>query len=143
LTKRGVPFYDEHVITLEHGWDSFVSSEVRTTLHAYLKQQGTLAVTALFAINDFVAFIAVHTLQEHGYAVPDDIAVVGFDNTFFAYETRPQLTSVAQPVAEITRLAMERLLERMSDRSIDQPSKIVLEPTLVVRDSTRRMKILS
>lgn len=143
LTKRGVPLYDEHVITLEQGWDASGSSDVRSALHAYLKQQGTLAVTALFAINDFVAFIAVHILQEHGYGVPEDIAVIGFDNTFLAYEARPQLTSVAQPVTEITRLAMDRLLERMSDRSIDQPLKIVLEPTLVVRESTQSMKILS
>ena len=143
LSTQGLSFADENMITLERGWDPLGSHEVHTKLRAYLDRKGTLDVTALFAINDLVAFIAVHILQEYGYAVPDDMAVVGFDNTFLAHEARPQLTSVAQPVAEIARLAMERLLTRILERQTHQPSKIVLEPTLVIRNSTQKTKILS
>ncbi len=143
LTTRGLAFDDENLIMLERAWDPVGSHEVHTKLRAYLDRKKAVDVTALFAINDLVAFIAVHILQEYGYAVPDDMAVVGFDNTFLAHEARPQLTSVAQPVAEIARLGMDRLLERISNRSIAQPSKIVLEPTLVIRDSTRKTKVLT
>lgn len=142
LTIRGLPFDEENLITIERGWDPLGSHEVHTQLNAYLDRQGALDVTALFAINDVVAFIAMHILQEHGYVVPDDIAVAGFDNTFLANEARPQLTSVAQPVADIARLALDHLLERIAGRHADQPVKIVLEPTLVVRDSTRKTKVL-
>ena len=143
LTIRGLPFDEENLITIERGWDPLGSREVHAKLNAYLDRQGALEVTALFAINDVVAFIAMHILQERGYVVPDEIAVAGFDNTFLAYEARPQLTSVAQPVTEIARLAVDHVLERIAGRQADQPLKIVLEPTLVVRDSTRKTKVLA
>ena len=139
---RGLPFHDENMITLERAWNPLGSHEVYTKLNAYLERKRTLDVTALFATSDVVAFIVMHILQERGYVVPDDIAVAGFDNTFLAYEARPQLTSVVQPVTEIARFALDHLLERIAGRQTDQPLKIVLEPTLVIRDSTLKTKIL-
>lgn len=142
LTIRGLPFHDENMITFERAWEPLGSHEVHTKLNAYLDRKRTLDVTALFATSDVVAFIAMHILQERGYVVPDDIAVAGFDNTFLAYEARPQLTSVVQPVTEIARLALDHLLEKIAGRQPEQPVKIVLEPTLVIRDSTLKTKIL-
>ena len=143
LMIRGLPFDDENMITLTQAWNPLGSHEVHAKLTAYLERKGKLAVTALFANSDVAAFIAMHILQEHGYMVPDDIAVAGFDNTFLAYEARPQLTSVAQPVTEIARLALNHLLERITGSQADQPLKIVLEPTLVIRNSTHKAKVLA
>jgi len=143
LMMRGFPFDDENMITLTQAWNPLGSHEVHAKLTAYLERKGKLAVTALCANSDVAAFIAMHILQEHGYVVPDDIAVTGFDNTFLAYEARPQLTSVAQPVTEIARLALNHLLERITGKQTDQLQKIVLEPTLVIRHSTHKAKVLA
>ena len=143
LLMRGFLLHDENMITLTRAWDPLGSHEVHTKLTAYLERKGKIAVTALFANSDVVAFVAVRILQEHGYAVPDDIAVAGFDNTFLAREACPQLTSVSQPVTEMARFAVEHLLERIAGRQTEQSLKIVLEPTLVIRDSTHKAKVLA
>ena len=66
---------------------------------------------ALFAANDMMAIGALHALHEQGLRVPEDIAVVGFDDTDCAAYLTPSLTSVSQPFAELGRLALHRLLE--------------------------------
>jgi DNA-binding LacI/PurR family transcriptional regulator len=99
-------------------------------------------VTAFSVYNDLGAFVVSHILQELGYRIPEDIAVAGFDNTFLALEMRPTLTSVAQPITEIGRLAIEMLLERITGKNTSTESaQIVLEPYLIVRESTRKIVI--
>lgn len=139
LASRGVPLLDENMIILDsfHGWQGF--HEVHRRLNEYLEHHHPLDVTALFAYNDLAAFSAVSILQERGYRIPDDIVVAGFDNTFLANEMKPQLTSVAQPIAEIGRLAVDLLLENVTGGKTAERSHLILEPTLIARESTRRM----
>jgi DNA-binding LacI/PurR family transcriptional regulator len=66
---------------------------------------------ALFAANDMMAIGALHALHEQGLRVPEDIAVVGFDDTDCAAYSTPSLTTVSQPFAELGRLALHRLLQ--------------------------------
>jgi LacI family transcriptional regulator len=142
LTKQGVPIHEENVIGFEKEGEPISSHEIHEKLHAYLKNKKKGDVTAFSVYNDFGAFIVTHILQEHGYNIPEDIAVVGFDNTFLALEMRPTLTSVAQPVTEIGRLAIEMLLERIAGKNpAEENMKIILEPYLIVRESTRRIKV--
>lgn len=94
--------------------------------------------TAIMTQNDVIALGALTALDELGYKVPEDIALVGYDDTVFASVTRPTLTSVAQPKYEMGYLAAEHLL-RLIDHDQDsweKPTKVVLQPNLVIRDST-------
>ena len=91
---------------------------------------------ALFAANDMMAIGALHALHEQGLRVPEDIAVVGFDDTDCAAYLTPSLTSVSQPFAELGRLALHRLLELLEDPEDPGPPP-PLSPRLVVRRSTR------
>ncbi|MGW0561731.1 LacI family DNA-binding transcriptional regulator [Streptomyces sp. NPDC003016] len=90
---------------------------------------------AVFAASDMMAAGALHTLHAAGRRVPEDVAVVGFDDSPFARHTDPQLTSVHQPVEE-----MGRTLVRLLLKEIDDPGTawrhVVLRTRLMQRGST-------
>jgi DNA-binding LacI/PurR family transcriptional regulator len=98
-------------------------------------------VDAVFAANDLTASGALRVLRETGRRVPDDVAVIGFDDMLpLAEQTDPPLTTVRQDIEEMGRL-MARLLLRELDRGNARegvggtPSSVVLPTTLVRRAS--------
>jgi DNA-binding LacI/PurR family transcriptional regulator len=88
----------------------------------------------VFASNDQMAQGALLVLQEHGRRVPQDVAVIGFDDSSAAVACRPALTTVRQPVEDMAA-EMARLLLVRIEQPEQRPASIIFEPTLVVRDS--------
>jgi LacI family transcriptional regulator, galactose operon repressor len=86
--------------------------------------------TALFAANNFIAIGVLHALQELGLLVPDDVAVVGFDDLPQAMVTFPFLTVAAQPAFELGRRSVAVLLDRLADPR--RPAQEVVLPTEIV-----------
>ncbi|NOZ27846.1 MAG: LacI family transcriptional regulator [Chloroflexi bacterium] len=128
LTEAGLPF-DEQLIRR----GNFQAAS------GYRAMRELLALsdppTGVFACNDMMAIGAICAISEAGLRIPEDIAVVGFDDIALASYTNPPLTTVAQPRQEIGRLAAEMLIERISNRS-RPPQRHLLETWLVVRQST-------
>jgi DNA-binding LacI/PurR family transcriptional regulator len=91
--------------------------------------------TALFAYNDISAIGSIHAFQEAGLRIPEDVSVVGFDDIKIAVHNNPTLTTVRQPLEKMGETAACTLLERLEDHRPWVP-KIVIEPELVVRNST-------
>ena len=91
----------------------------------------------LFSISDRMASGAVNALQSCGLRVPDDVAVVGFDNTDAAYMTTPPLTTVSQPRRELGAEAMKSLLERFEGKI---PENKILKHELILRKSTNNQE---
>ena len=92
--------------------------------------------TAVFCFNDISAIGAIRALKDAGLSVPGDVSVVGFDDILSAAYATPSLTTVRQPLSEMGRRGAQILLERIADRKKAFPSDIVVEPELVVREST-------
>jgi DNA-binding LacI/PurR family transcriptional regulator len=90
---------------------------------------------AVFCFNDTLALGAVRTLLSKGYRVPDDVAVVGFDDIDEADFSTPTLTTVAPDKAQIAELALG-LLDRRIAHSDAGPREATANFTLVVREST-------
>lgn len=94
------------------------------------------APTAVFAANDIAAVQALHRAADRRVRVPEQLSVVGYDSSKVALMVRPHLTSVNQPRAEMGRLAVQMIRERLEGRRTDSVS--IVEPVLRVRDSTGR-----
>ena len=96
--------------------------------------------TAVFCFNDIAAIGAIRALKDAGLSVPGDASVVGFDDIQSAAYATPALTTVRQPLAEMGKRGAQVLLERIADREKSFPAEIVMEPTLVVRESTAAVR---
>ena len=92
--------------------------------------------TAIFAHNDHMAIGVLEALREKGLRVPEDIAVVGFDDIEMAGLPGVDLTTVAPKKATMGRMAVDTLLEKIKVPSINQLVKrIILDPILIIRKS--------
>jgi LacI family transcriptional regulator len=91
--------------------------------------------TAIFGFNDNVAIGALHAARKRGLSVPDDLSVVGFDDTELAVIVTPQLTSVRQPLAEMGRMGVSLLIRILEGQRVDA-LRVELATKLVVREST-------
>lgn len=90
--------------------------------------------TAIFAANDVVALGAMERLAELGVSTPDEISIVGYDNSSLAAQRKVGLTSIDQPRSQIGELAASLLHERFGGRTAS--SRHLLAPKLVEREST-------
>ncbi|MYR46067.1 LacI family DNA-binding transcriptional regulator [Streptomyces sp. SID5910] len=88
----------------------------------------------VFTANDLMAQGAVQVLRDHGRRVPEDVAVVGFDDSSVAVTCRPRLTTVRQPVEEMAA-TMARLLDEHINGTRSEPTSVLFAPELVIRDS--------
>jgi LacI family transcriptional regulator len=95
---------------------------------------------AVFTGNDIIALGVLECLQRHRIRVPDDFGVIGFDNIIFAGYPQIQLTTVAQPKYLMGQHAAEILLNEISGIETDGIKKTILEPELVIRRTTRKLK---
>jgi DNA-binding LacI/PurR family transcriptional regulator len=89
---------------------------------------------AVFAANDEMALGVLHYFYERGMRVPQDVAVAGFDDDYFAGFLCPPLTTVRQPMAEIGAVAVENIILMISGSPI-RKSRILLPTQLMVRRS--------
>jgi LacI family transcriptional regulator len=96
----------------------------------------TRAFTAIFCFNDIAAIGAIRALKEAGQSVPGDVSVVGFDDILSAAYYTPSLTTVRQPLFEMGKRGARILLDRIANRDEPYPSEIIMDPELVVREST-------
>ena len=92
--------------------------------------------TAVFCFNDIAAIGAIRALRDAGLSVPGDVSVVGFDDIQSAAYSTPSLTTVRQPLAAMGKRGALVLLQRIEDPKKEFPSEIVMEPELVLREST-------
>jgi LacI family transcriptional regulator len=92
--------------------------------------------TAVMCANDLLALGVLRGLTNAGVRVPDEVALVGYDDVAFASMLSPALTSVRQPKYELGVSAAELLLEETDERSVHRHRSVRFEPDLVVRASS-------
>ena len=128
LRESGLPMSERDVYHLDYQYESayrLAREHVR---------EWTGESRCVFAANDEMACAIIDAATEAGLRVPEDLAVVGFDDTRIARMTRPPLTTVRVPMSQMGATAIELLCQRLDDPQ-RQPTHISLSPELVVRES--------
>ncbi len=94
---------------------------------------------AAFITNDFSAAVCMQTLKEHGIRIPEDIAIVGFNNDAISKIVEPQLTTVNYPGIDIGEIAARNLIAHLKGEvNITQTNTIIVKSDLIVRKSSLR-----
>jgi DNA-binding LacI/PurR family transcriptional regulator len=110
LAEAGIPFDPRrHVIDL--GSPERLTLEAGLVLHEHLSRDG-LRATAFFCVSDIVALGVIQALHAHGYSVPGDVSVIGFDDLPISSHSQPPLTTMHIERRELGRTAVRLLAER-------------------------------
>jgi LacI family transcriptional regulator, galactose operon repressor len=128
LAAAGIPF--EPSLELEADFDFDPGAQAAAVLLELDRPP-----TAIFAFSDMIAIGAMRTARSLGIRIPDELSIVGFDDSAFAPVVHPALTTVRQPLAEMGATAVDLLVRLMRRESVDT---LHLEPftRLVVRETT-------
>jgi LacI family transcriptional regulator len=132
----------------------FMPPTGRACTHAFLELPAGKRPTAIFAGSDYMAYGAISAIEQRGLRVPEDVAVVGFDDNPSSAHMAPALTTVRQPFYEMGRRACEVLLALVdAPRSVnglnhhnnwmpgansslfDEPIRIKMPTSFIVRES--------
>ncbi len=89
----------------------------------------------VFVASDLMAQGAIPVLRDLGRRIPEDVAVIGFDDSSAAMVTRPPLTTVRQPVEDMAAEMARLLIGHAGRGSQPRTTAVVFEPTLVIRES--------
>ena len=131
LEDYNIKIDDDYILggkyTLENGYDNMkklIELEDRPT--------------AVFCANDDIAVGAIKAVFESGLSVPDDISIIGFDNSNFCDYVTPTLTSVKKDSLVMSEMGGTYLLDIINKKNVDK-NKIFIESYLVERDSVKRL----
>ncbi|MDZ5783398.1 catabolite control protein A [Marinococcus luteus] len=128
LNKNNITFEEELVTVGDYSYDSGLRAA-----QSLMKLENP--PTAIFASTDEMALGVIHGLQDDGFSVPEQVNVIGFDNTRLATMVRPTLTTVVQPMYDIGAVSMRLLTKFMNKEEVDE-STVVLPHRLEYRQST-------
>lgn len=111
----------------------------RAEAGGYLRMKELLSLDnppdAVFCAYDQMAIGAIHALNESGLSVPDDMAILGFDNITVSQYIGGGITTIANPYREMISISMNVLMKRMQSPSAPQ-QHIALKPELIIRATT-------
>lgn len=128
LAEAGLPFDPNIVLHGDFYWKTGQEATRQILKHCP-------ECTAIFAANDTMAFGALQAIKEAGLSVPEDVAVVGYDDIEFSALMNPTLTTIRQPRFEMGKLALSNLISLLQEGDPSENIKICFTPELVVRSS--------
>jgi len=132
LRQYDKPFTDDLLIKRKgqsHQWNHY---KVGYEIGGYFPEMKNKP-DAFFAYNDLCALGFQQSILDQGYKIPEDVAIVGFDNIEADVHARVPLTTVNQPTKEIGKLAFKIIEKRIN--GISTEIRTILRPNLIVRDS--------
>jgi DNA-binding LacI/PurR family transcriptional regulator len=128
LEANGIPF-DENLV-LNGDFERDIAYRV---LNDFLGNGRRAAFDAVFTGDDDAAIGVLQALHQHHFRIPEDVAVVGFDDLGFASFLNPPLTTVRAPTESVGRIAAERLFALLENQSYDEA--VVLPTEIIYRRS--------
>lgn len=131
LTEAGIPIKDQYIVA---GDFEYQSGETAMEKLCSL----TDIPTAIFVCNDMMAIGVLKRARSLNIHIPEDISIVGFDNIHFASAISPALTTISQPIQDLSKQAMNILINKIQKgNEVLSGSRIILNPELVIRESSK------
>jgi LacI family transcriptional regulator len=129
LNEAGLEKRDDYLIMGNFGYQSGEDAVDKLILLDELP-------SAVFVCNDMMAIGVLRRAKFHKLRIPEDISIVGFDNIQFSAAVSPALTTIAQPIKELSSAAINRLISQIqSDVDNKEGIRIMLDTQLIIRDS--------
>ena len=128
MDRHGLPIDPRWVIVTETG----IESGFRGAMHLFHLDERP---TALFVSSDAMALGVLEAAQASGWRIPEDLAIVGFDNITFSRVAAVPLTTIDGRTAELGRIAVQLLVDRIEGNGSGNIQQITLPPSLIVRRS--------
>lgn len=129
LIKHGIKLIDSMILYGDYTLESGVACA-----ESLLNQD----VTAIFAFNDMMALGTMQVAIERGIKIPENISVIGFDDILFSRFFPTPLTTIAQPVVEMSGEAVKLLIAGSAGKKYC-PRRILFQPEIVIRNSTKKI----
>ncbi|MGM9988868.1 MAG: catabolite control protein A [Bacillaceae bacterium] len=129
LAEANIPYDEELVISGDFTYESGI--EAFEQLWALENKP-----TAIFVATDEMALGVIHAAQDAGVNIPEQLEIIGFDNSKLATMVRPKLTTVVQPMYDIGAVAM-RLLTKLMNKENVEDKNVILPHRVQVRQSTK------
>jgi len=100
---------------------------------------GRTKFNGMFIASDMMAFGAIQAIQEAGFRIPEDIAVISFDDIPAAARHKPALTTIRQPINQLGAIAAQTLIDQLENDSNASPRRIILPTELILRETTPKL----
>lgn len=130
ICERNLPIRPEWIIESHFHYDGGIEATQKLLALPHRPQ-------AIFAMSDSIAVGVYQAIWQAGLAIPDDIAVIGYDNIELAQYLAPPLSTIHQPKARLSKNAVERLIARIQKPELPMKN-MKLSPELVIRESFHR-----
>lgn len=134
LSDAGITFNEDYLIIKD------LSEKAGTEAADQILKMKELP-DGIFLTNDFVAAVCMRTLKEHGIVIPDDMAIVGFNNDAIGKLIEPTLTTINYPGIDVGEIAARNLINHLKGLSnISQTNCIIVRSDLIIRNSSLKNK---
>ncbi|KRG09338.1 GntR family transcriptional regulator [Lederbergia galactosidilytica] len=131
-----IPFQNETVI-------SYTTEELPNVLQEKIEKllaDPEQTPTGIVCYNDEIALKIIHILKGKGYRVPDDISIIGYDNSALAEASEIKITSINHPKVQLGIDAAKWIVEAIEQPDTFEKPNVTYEPELVIRESTRSLR---
>lgn len=138
--EYGVPINPKHIVTYN---TTEKDTKPIEELRSFLSQQGSHP-TAIVCYNDELAMKLLNVIREHQLRVPDDISIIGYDNSFLAEMSEVKLTSIEHPKSDLGKTAGKLILSMINRKQMnkgvgEEVQSVIYSPELVLRRSTKNI----
>ncbi len=135
LAAKGCPPLAEHLVTITQGNTEEAIPLARDACLALLERSTPKRPSAIFACNDLMALGAMAAANSLGIRIPEELSLIGHDNTAMTLTSNPPLSSVDLKMRSLGNAAVDLLLHAMNPED-PEPRRILIEPELVLRASS-------
>ncbi|RSK55302.1 LacI family transcriptional regulator [Bacillus canaveralius] len=128
----------QHGLEVNESWIKILDEKEDCKIHVQDLLQGTEQPNAIFSTNNMLTLEILEALKDLGVRVPEDIGILGYDETKWSKHINPALTTIEQPAYEMGKQAAKRLIAfiRSNEEKREwQPETLLLNPSLIIRNS--------